>query len=294
MLRPVVLLALILALLGVHASASAQLSRTVVFADNPGTQTLNHDGVEVVLQPMAMEDETIEVSAFVRVPGFPPLIVREDPPVSGFHPRWVGIGRLSTSDPAPSVLLAGFTGGAHCCATLRVLTPDNGRLRVLEFPERDGGPMDAFPTDIDGDGVLDIVLQDDSFRYQFASGAGSYSPPTVYNLYRGQIVNVTTQPGYRRMWQDYARETRSLCADRSNDDRNGACAAYVAASARLGSYAQALREVGAMAYSGRDLVLPEGCRVDLVNSGCPAGQEVRFHAFVPALIWHLRRQGYIE
>lgn len=247
-------------------SASAQLSRSIVFEDTPGTVTLNHEGVEVTLQPDATEDEgVIEVSAFIQVPGLPPPIVREDTPVSGFHPRWVGIGRLSTTDPAPAVLLGGFTGGAHCCATLRAVIPDNGRLRVLDFPTRDGGTEDTFPKDLDGDGTVDIVLQDDSFRYQFASGAGSWSPPTAYNIYRGQIVNVTTQPGYRRLFADYAREAKTACSDRRNSDRNGACAAYVAASARLGRYPEALKEVEQLAYRGNELVLPTECKVELTN-----------------------------
>ena len=67
----------------------------------------------------------------------------------------------------------------------------------VDFPTRDGDTEDSFPQDIDGDEVMHFVLQDDSFRYQFASGAGSWSPPVIYNIYRGNLVNVTTQPGYR-------------------------------------------------------------------------------------------------
>lgn len=284
-----------LAIFGSPAAANAQFSRTVVFADTPGTQTLSYQGVEVVLQPDPVEGEPdwIETSYVVRVPGYPPLIVRDDPPVSGYHSRWVGIGRLSRADPAPSVLLGGFTGGAHCCATLRAIIPDNGRLRVIEFPTRDGDTEDTFPEDVDGDGTVDIILQDDRFRYQFASGAGSWSPPMIYNVYRGQIVDVTTQPAYRSMWERYAREARRACAARQNYDRNGACAAYVAAAARLGRYAIALLEVEGLA-SSTSTFLPRSCRVAEVNYQCPPGQEITFRAFVPALSWFLRENNYTD
>lgn len=273
----------------------AQLSRSIVFEDTPGTQTLHHEGVEVIVQPDPVEGDpnSIQTSYAIRVPGYSPLILRDNPPVSGFHPRWVGIGRLSRSDPAPSVLLGGFTGGAHCCATLRAIIPDNGRLRVVDLPARDGGTEDTFPQDIDDDGVVDFILQDDRFRYQFASGAGSWSPPVIYNIYRGNLIDVTTQPGYRPLWEEFAREARSACSDRTNEDRNGACAAYVAAAARLGRYAEAIREVEPIA-SRSTTFLPTACRVPEVNFECPQGQQITFGWFVPALTWFLRTNGYID
>ncbi len=278
------------------AGAAGPMTRIVDFAETPGPVTIASGGAEIRLEPVADRSDrrAIDVSASVRVAGYPAITVAEGVAMSRYYDRWVGIGRLAISDPAPSVLLAGFSGGAHCCATLKAIVPHQGRLRVLEFEAVDGEPDDAFPRDIDLDGVVDFVRRDQRFRYAFAGGAGSWSPPVVYNIREGQIVDVTTRPGHRHLWENYAREARVHCADRSNEDRNGACAAYAAAAARLGGYADAMREISSLAATGPDIILPPGCRVALIDEACPAGNEVAFRTFPAALDWFLRTHDYIE
>jgi hypothetical protein len=92
----------------------------------------------------------------------------------------------------------------------------------------------------------------------------------------------------------YAADARALCADRSNPDRNGACAAYVAAAARLGKFAPAMKEAEMLAATGKDIELPISCRVAEVNGLCPAGMERKFFSFSDALRWFLRDTGYIS
>jgi hypothetical protein len=276
------------------AMAAGPMTRIVDFSETRDAVTITSDGADVTLQPIRGDGDAIDVSAAIRIPGYEAIIVNEGAQTSPVFERWVGIGRLAASDPAPAVLLAGYSGGAHCCATLKAIVPDAGTLRVVEFEAVDGEPDQTFPQDIDHDGVVDFVRQDDSFRYQFASGAGSFSPPVIYNIYRGQIVDVTTQPGFRPLWEEFARETRSRCADQSEDDRNGACAAYVAAAARLGRYPNAMREVERLARSVDEIRLYEACRVRLVDGACPTGSEIVFHSFPSALTWFLRAHGYID
>jgi hypothetical protein len=278
------------------AIAAGPMTRIVDFSKTPGAVTITGNGAEVRLTPITdpADDRAIDVSATIQVTGYPIVAVTEGVATSSYYKRWVGIGRLAESDPAPSVLIAGFSGGAHCCATLKAIVPYEGRLRVLEFEAVDGEPEEAFPRDIDHDGVVDFVRQDDRFRYEFAGGAGSWCPPLVFNIRQGQIVDVTTRHGFRYLWEDYAREARIHCADQSNEDRNGACAAYVAAAARLGRYAEAMREVQALARRGDDITLPQGCRVARVDEECPAGNEVAFNNFASALSWFLRAHGYID
>ena len=209
------------------AAGAEPVSRVIDFSEAPGAVMIADDGAEVRLEPIR-EDRAegwINVAASIRVPGYRPISVSEGAPTSPVYPRVIGIGRLSATDSAPSVLLAGYSGGAHCCATLKAIVPDAGQLRVLEFPAVDGEPDESFPRDVDGDGIVDIVRQDDTFRYQFSGGAGSFSPPVIYNIRGGQILDVSAQPRFRPLWQQYARETRAHCAERSNDDRNGAGAA---------------------------------------------------------------------
>jgi hypothetical protein len=280
-------------MLAAQIAFAEPVSRSLNFADSPGTVTVRGESAEVTLQPIAAGEGTIEVSASIRVPGYRPIVVSEGFASSAYSTRWIGIGRLSPSDPAPAVLLAGFTGGAHCCATLKAIVPYAGGLRVLEFQGIDGPPEESFPRDIDGDGTVEILRQDDSFRYQFASGAGSFSPPVIYNISEGAIVDVSTRPSLRRVWEAFAEETRARCADQADDDRNGACAAFVAASARLGRFNEALFEAESHARRGGGIELPPGCNVQLVDGICPGGAERRFADFSTALRWFLTAHDYI-
>lgn len=282
------------AALAASTSVSAQVTKTVNFEERPGPQTLTSDGADVTVQARDEGDEMISMAAAIRVPGYQPLIVEDEVISRAGYERWVAIGKLSTADPAPSILLAAFTGGAHCCAALRAVVPTAGKLKVVDFPPIDGAPDEQFPRDLDGDGVVDFARQDDSFRYQFASGAGSYSPPVFYNIHKGQLIDVSDQPGFRRHWESFATQTRKACADQKNDDRNGGCAAFVAASARLGRYEQGLKEAERLANSKPPMGFPEGCSVTAGEDGCPADKKITFYTFSSAIRWFLKSQGYID
>ncbi|MEO9130983.1 MAG: hypothetical protein ABI240_07215 [Sphingomonas sp.] len=274
--------------------AEGQVFVPINFGDHPGPATFSKDGVEVTLQPTTEKQDEFQVSAAIRVPGFQSVIVREESGSGAGYDRYVGLGKLSATDPAASVIIQGFSGGAHCCATLQVVTPTAGKLKSLSFEPIDGEGMKSFPVDIDQDGTVDFVRQDDSFRYEFSSGAGSYSPPIIYNIYKGQIVDVTTQPGFRPLWERFAVQTRTACGDQANDDRNGACAAYVAAAARLGKTAAAMAEVEKLANQKPDVELPTRCLVALENYTCPAAKQIKFYTFKSALVWFLHEHGYTD
>ena len=288
------LIALSAAMSAGSAPAAAQLSKSIDFSDSQAPVTVSHEGAIVTLRPVRDPelDDLIDVEAAIRVPGLAPVVVSEGGTTSKFFTRWVGIGKLSASDAAPSILLEGFTGGAHCCATLRVVTPVGGIFKTIEFEAIDGSGAEAFPTDIDGDGRVDFVRQDDRFRYRFSSGAGSLSPPVIYNIFQGQLVDVSKKPEFAPVWVKFAAEARALCTDTSQSDRNGACAAYVAAAARLGNFEPAMREAKRFAAKGKKLDLPMACRSAVVDGQCPVGMERKFLTFGDALRWFLQDTGY--
>ena len=246
----------------------------------------------MTLQPLSngSDPNTIKVAASIRIPGYQSIIVTEDEPTSRDSSRQVGIGKLSSGDTVPSVLIQSCTGGAHCCALLRAVVPVAGKLKVLNFEGQDGDGIKAFPRDLDGDGVLDFQYQDDRFRYAFASGAGSWSPPVIFNIYKGNLVDVSSQPSFASVFKRYAAEAKRGCEKQDDTDRNGACAAYVAAETRLGNYEQAL--VNAEKLADRNATLPSDCTVPYENYLCPAGKEVTFDSFVSALTWFLHKNGY--
>jgi hypothetical protein len=240
-----------LGILGLLAAgpASAQIFKSVNFEKQKGPAKFTADGTEVTLTPIA-DDGLVKASAAIKVPGFAPVVVTEDVSANAAYDRWVGIGKLAAADAAPSILLQGFTGGAHCCATMTVVTPYQGALKTLTFEPIDGGGTDAFPTDIDKNGVVDFYRQDDRYR-----------------------------------WEAYAKEMRDYCADQASDERNSACAAYVVAGKHLGRFDAALRDANTLANNSPTAIMPEACKVELVDYACPAGQELKFANFEEALRW---------
>lgn len=191
------------------------------------------------------------------------------------------------------VYFQSFTGGAHCCNEIRVAVIGPRGIRVVELGSFDGGPSDAFPRDLDGDGVVDFEEQDDSFLYTFASYAGSLAPPNFLNIVGGRAVDVSTRASFRPRYRAAMSRARPYCV-RQEPDRNGACAGYVAAAARAGQF-DAAWAVMLRAYerdSGWEL--PTGCRVALNTQGeCPAASVIRYANYPDSLRAFLVRQGYI-
>ena len=191
------------------------------------------------------------------------------------------------------VYFQSFTGGAHCCNEVQVAVIGPRGIRVVQLGSFDGGPTDAFPRDLDGDGIVDFEQQDDSFLYTFSSYAGSMAPPKYFNLVGGRAVDVSSRPGFRPLFRRAMNRARPYCLQQEGE-RNGACAGYVASTARAGQF-QAAWAVMLRAYdrdSGWDL--PSGCRARLNADGeCPPASVIRYTNYPDALRAFLVRQGYI-
>jgi hypothetical protein len=191
------------------------------------------------------------------------------------------------------VYFQSFTGGAHCCNQMQAAIIGPSGIRIVEIGTFDGGPEDGFPRDVDGDGNVDFVQRDNSFLYTFASYAGSFAPPQILNIVGNRAVDVSSRPGFRRLFHEAMNEAQPICV-RPEVDRNGACAGYVASAARAGEFDRAWAAMLA-AYdrdSGWDL--PTGCRVALDRQGeCPAAATIRYANFPDALRAFLVRQGYL-
>ncbi|WP_295635447.1 hypothetical protein [Novosphingobium sp.] len=279
----------------------ADLVNGIAKGKMPPAVTLAEEGATVTLEPTTYrggEGEDADVYPAYRItvtlPGHAPFVVPADEArldVQGVH---VGVGRLAKSDPAPVVILEGFSGGMHCCGTFQMIAAVGDAVKVLSLDGIDGGPGDYFARDLDGDGVRDIERQDDAFRYAFASGAGSWSPPVIYNLRNGALVDVSNEPRYARVWERYAAHVLKYCKPSNRFERNGACAAYAAAMGRLGRGAEGIRIAVASAQPIAGF-LPTRCRVEPgKDGGCPEGQEVEFSGFEPALRWFLDSTGYVS
>jgi hypothetical protein len=195
--------------------------------------------------------------------------------------------RITKLDPAHSdtdVMFGVFTGGAHCCTAIKILSLIDGRWRVVDLGSWDGDEMPA-PQDLSGNGKPALVFGDDAFLYAFASYAESATPLKILRVRNGETVDVSADPAYASLHRQNMIATRKLCAERSN----GGCAAYVAGAARIGMFRQAW-EFMRKNYNRQDGWDLNFC--DVPDKGKYA-QPVTFHSFPRALDWFLRKHGYL-
>jgi hypothetical protein len=282
--------------------AGARTWKQVFPLQQQKVSTIASEGVTVTLTPPPPAPEDREVSdeeydalykdptIVVTFPGLPPFEVPQDASRSSVYGISVGIGRMSRDDPAPTVLISGYSGGMHCCATLQIVSLVGGAPVVDRLPPMDGEPLDRFPSDIDGDGTRDIRWNDDSLLYQFASHAGSRQVPSIYAIKDGHAVDVSREARFASVYRRFARDTLTSCR-RETHGENGECAAYAYAMALQGQAEQGIQTAAALVKT--TTWLPSECTVALVEDQCPKGKERTFEAFEPALRWIMQKHGYL-
>jgi len=74
-----------------------------------------------------------------------------------------GAAEIDPGNANPEVVVAFYTGGAHCCSDTSVVTssPDGSTWTTVDVGEFDGGPLLA--SDIDGDGRYEFETRDNAF-----------------------------------------------------------------------------------------------------------------------------------
>jgi hypothetical protein len=199
-----------------------------------------------------------------------------------------GVGRVDPRAPAPQVVFSSYTGGAHCCQTSELFELIGGRWRQYHLGSFDHDITDPFPTDIDHDGIADLVGVDERFNYAYDSYADSNPPPRIWNVIGGRLIDVSTAPRYRRLYEQAYAETLPLCRRRSN----GACASMVASGARLGRADAAWRFMLTHYQPHQDWTYPAPCRVPETADGCPEAQQTHFANLPQSLSWLLHNAGY--
>ena len=157
-----------------------------------------------------------------------------------YNPTAAHIARLDGSSPFPQVVVTHFTGGAHCCTDMTVLTFVDGRWQTVDVGEFDSdGPRIE---DLNGDGAAELVGKDDSFDYAFASYAASYAPPKVLRLAGARIVDASHNPEFRRPILQMLLANQGLATPDEWRD-NGFLGGWVAHNALVGNGAEAWRRM---------------------------------------------------
>lgn len=296
------LVAIVMLAAAMPAEAQAQVWKQVYPLHDHQTFVVSEGGVEVTITPPPTYPEDAEVSdeefeatyadakITVQFPGLPLYEVPKDQYRSSPYGISVGIARMASSDAVPTVLLGGYSGGAHCCATLQAVSLVDGQPVSTIVPMKDGDPVDAYPEDIDGDGTRDFAWIDNSLLYAFTSYAGSLPAPRIYNLRRGELVDVTREPGFGAMIREFAAEALAACRTEESENA-GPCAAYAYAMALQGKAEDGIRT--AVSLAGEPSWYPIDCTVEWVDDRCPEGKLRTFTGYEDALRWIMREHGYL-
>jgi hypothetical protein len=133
-------------------------------------------------------------------------------------------------DGEPEVLVDIFSGGAHCCVTVRLLTFNGTGYTSTDISYGDVGYA---LKDLDGDGRPELVGYDPIFSGAFTAFAGSAFPPWVQAVIGGKLVDVTRK--YPKLIRtDAAARLKELRKAKRDDDIRGVLAAFVADEYLLG------------------------------------------------------------
>lgn len=196
--------------------------------------------------------------------------------------------RLDNSSAFPQVIAAHYTGGAHCCTVMKVLSFIQGRWQVVSVGEFDSDGPQA--EDLNGDGAVELVGKDDSFNYAFASYAESYAPPKILRLNGSRIMDVSNSPEFQRPILQMLLANQGLAtADMWRD--NGFLAGWVAHNTMVGTGAEAWRKMLSLYNRNSDWDLSV-CTVPTKGfDPCPENAKRR-RDFPTALREDLAKYGY--
>lgn len=208
----------------------------------------------------------------------------------GYPKAELAITKLDPANPVPQVILSVYTGGAHCCQEVTVFVHREGAWKTYDVGGGHNTDAFDFPTDIDGDGVADLIVPDDRFAYAFSGFAGSFMPPRVYTIKDGAVVDVSASCRYDRVYRSSIKHAKE---DGASTGVWGLCAGYAADAARLGTFKSVWREVLVNYDRNENGGWPDGCKHPRPDANCRPGPDNRFRSFPEALAAFLRKLGYI-
>lgn len=139
-------------------------------------------------------------------------------------------------DRVPELVVRTFSGGAHCCETVRVY--DLGKMPRLLLVYEGNNAIGVAVRDIDGDGRRELVLGDDTFAY-FDDLCFACSPtplPLVACTADGRVQDCTAKfPGLLRAERGrYLSRLKDRPPGETFQDTAGNALGVVALSALLG------------------------------------------------------------
>ena len=203
-------------------------------------------------------------------------------------PTRLTYGQLDSAG-TPYVLVNTFGGGAHCCGEIELFLVHPDRIEYVDLQVSEDGFDLPDVRDVDRDGMVDFIVSDQAFINRFTSWAQGRVPPRILNVVGGEVRDVSTREGFRPLFAKAARELRQECLHPEGISPNGACAAYVAAAGRAGSFKKAWAEM--LAAHDKDSKEGLQCRLHMPDESCPRS-ELNYANYPDALRAFLRERGF--
>lgn len=152
-----------------------------------------------------------------------------------------GIGVFDMGLEEPVLVIATYSGGAHCCTHFNLL-PLASQPAWTAAGGFDGDNFEL--EDIDGDAIFEIARPDPRFRHAEGAMAGLWAAPLVLGFRDGQLSDVTDEPRYRSHLVDAGKMVAEHCGGEEGWFVRG-CVAWGAIGQRLGTIDAVLHEIAA-------------------------------------------------
>jgi hypothetical protein len=252
---------------------------------NGDPKVYNVSGLSLTLASGKDEDKSTIPTLTIHAPGAPPFKIDGDSAFDDAAASFA-VGRFDPKSPAPQVVFASYTGGAHCCSHVLLAERAGAGWQLVDLGLWDGDGMGAAPAGING--AADFVFRDNSFLYTFESYAGSWPPLQILNVVGGKVIDVSAAPRYRKLFAQDMVKAKAQCAQKSN----GGCAGYVADAARAGQFDEAWKFMLAHYEAHADWDYPTRCIGAMADDTCK-GKELKPRDYPQALRWFLEDHHYI-
>jgi len=203
------------------------------------------------------------------------------------------IAEMDKSNPYPEVVFATYSGGAHCCNEVRIVTSskDGATWSEVEGGAYDGGIKGV--EDADYDGVFEIVRTDNAFLYRFSSYASSFGPAQVKKLKGGKLVIATFEKSMEYLHRERLERVQGrVDLSSGQGEKNGLLAGYVALKYLVGEGAEGWKFMLANYDKTSDTGLTECTGGYDASNNCR--KEETFPDYPAALKHFLTAEGYIK
>jgi hypothetical protein len=198
------------------------------------------------------------------------------------------IAEIDPDNRQREVFFSSYSGGAHCCNSVVVVTDVAGRWTAVPVGDFDGDG--DLLHDIDKDGRAEIVTVDNRFLYRFDCYACSAAPLVVYAVTGGTVVDVSAEPRYATAQRHWLAQIEDTVDPAQRWSSPGYLAGWVAQKVRVGEGAAAWAALEAHWDLARDAG-EEVCLTGAPLDACPS-RERKVMKFPQRLKLFLDETGY--